>query len=155
MVVTVYVATKATAPSCSTIRRTSDRACCGSPRSSPKTTFTGWPDSPPRTLTSATQARVAGGMAATCAPITPDAVPNDPSTTGDRTGTGNAAGAAAAAWLAVEGLSRGAVTTSPGTFVSEVVDVVGRTGVSGAVGTIAARSDGTEVASDWTRLERA
>src|SRR5262245_56876711 len=50
----------------------------GSPPSSPKVTRTDRPLIPPRALTAPTQARMATGIAASWAPIGPDAVPNEP-----------------------------------------------------------------------------
>jgi hypothetical protein len=72
---------KATIRSSSTILRASDSALPGSPPSSPNTTRTGRPPSPPPAFTLAAHARTATGIDATLAPMGPDPVPSDPSTT--------------------------------------------------------------------------
>src|SRR5258705_1804590 len=78
-VVGMWAAYNAWTWSCSTSRFTiaSDRP--GSPPSSTWKSRTGCPATPPRALTSATQARAPSAMGAIAAPITPDSAPTEPS----------------------------------------------------------------------------
>src|SRR5260221_2787656 len=64
----------------STIWRTADCARAGAPPSSTMITRRGWPPSPPRLLTSATQARMAGGAGPEMVPRGPASTPNVPKT---------------------------------------------------------------------------
>src|SRR5437870_4607345 len=71
----------------------------GSPPSSTWKSRTGWPSTPPRALTSATQARAPSAMGAIAAPITPDSAPTEPSrisALGAPSGVGTGAGPGAA-----------------------------------------------------------
>src|SRR5258707_6597577 len=61
------------------MRRARACALAGSPPSSPRIRRTGWPDSPPRAVTSATHARAPKKNGAMVAPRTPLWTPNEPS----------------------------------------------------------------------------